>query len=145
MVAIAKIGGIVDVSNESVTDNSINLTASLGLVLRDSLSRDLDLGLLNGARAARAGRRDRRRHREATGANLLAAAPRPGASIADAGGTAHAPSPPSGRPLADADTDGDAKGQLVLPARVRRRARPDRGARARAGHAAGLRHRPGAT
>ena len=49
MVAIAKIGGIVDLSNEAVTDSSINLTASLGTVIQDSLSRDLDLGLLNGS------------------------------------------------------------------------------------------------
>jgi HK97 family phage major capsid protein len=49
VVAIAKIGGIVDLSNESVSDNSINITAGIATVLQDSLSRDLDLGLLNGA------------------------------------------------------------------------------------------------
>ena len=48
VAAIAKIGGIVDVSNESISDTSINLSASLATVLQDSLSRDLDLGLLNG-------------------------------------------------------------------------------------------------
>ena len=36
-------------SNESFTDSSINITASLGVILQDSLSRDLDLGLLNGS------------------------------------------------------------------------------------------------
>jgi HK97 family phage major capsid protein len=44
VVAIAKIGGIVDVANEAVDDTSISLTAQLGQVLQDSLSRDLDLG-----------------------------------------------------------------------------------------------------
>lgn len=48
VVGIAKIGGIVDVSNESITDSSINLSNSLATVLQDSLSRDLDLGILNG-------------------------------------------------------------------------------------------------
>jgi hypothetical protein len=43
-----KIGGIVDLSNESWSDTSINLTAALSTTLQDSLSRDLDLGLLNG-------------------------------------------------------------------------------------------------
>jgi HK97 family phage major capsid protein len=47
-VTIAKIGGIVDMSNESISDSSINLTASLATVLRDSLSRDLDLGIIQG-------------------------------------------------------------------------------------------------
>ena len=46
---MAKIGGIIDLSNESVADSSINLTASLATLLQDSLSRDLDLGLLNGS------------------------------------------------------------------------------------------------
>lgn len=49
VAAVAKIGGIVDLSNESFTDSSINITAGLGVILQDSLSRDLDLGLLNGS------------------------------------------------------------------------------------------------
>jgi hypothetical protein len=49
IAAIAKIGGILDVSNEAVSDSAINLTSSLGTILQDSLSRDLDLGLLNGS------------------------------------------------------------------------------------------------
>jgi HK97 family phage major capsid protein len=49
VVAIAKIGGIVDLSNESVSDNAINRTAGLATILQDSLSRDLDLGLLEGS------------------------------------------------------------------------------------------------
>ena len=49
VAAVAKIGGIIDLSNESVADNSINLTAALAVLLQDSLSRDLDLGLLLGS------------------------------------------------------------------------------------------------
>ncbi len=48
IVAVAKIGGIVKLSNESISDGQFNITASLTQILRDSLSRDLDLGLLNG-------------------------------------------------------------------------------------------------
>lgn len=48
IAVMAKLAGIVKVSNESVTDSQINLTASLTTMLRDSLSRDLDLGILNG-------------------------------------------------------------------------------------------------
>ena len=86
VVAIAKIGGIVDLSNEAVSDNSINLSASVGTVLQDSLSRDLDLGLLNGSGppepvgvvgVAPA----------ALGADLLAQVTAAKGSIGDAGGT----------------------------------------------------------
>ena len=48
VVAVAKLGGIVDLSNEGFTDSSINMSAQLGDLLRDSLSRDLDIGLLTG-------------------------------------------------------------------------------------------------
>lgn len=48
---VCKIGGIVDLSNEAFSDASTNMTQALGLTLRDSLSRDLDQGLLVGAGA----------------------------------------------------------------------------------------------
>ncbi len=48
IVAVAKLAGLVMVSNEAVTDSEVNLTNSLSTLLADSLSRDLDLGLLNG-------------------------------------------------------------------------------------------------
>jgi capsid protein len=86
VVAVAKIGGIVDLSNESVTDSAINLSNSLALVLRDSLSRDLDLGLLNGSGPPEPvgviGTAP-----SATGANLLAQVTAAKGSIGDAGGT----------------------------------------------------------
>jgi HK97 family phage major capsid protein len=112
--AVCKIGGIVDVSNESVTDNSVNLTNNLSLVLRDSLSRDLDLGILNGggppAPVGVIGVAP-----EANGADLLAAAATARGSIADAGGTA-SHFAISGANLAAADTAKDSNGQLVYPA-----------------------------
>ena len=89
VVAIAKIGGVVDMSNESVTDTSINLTASMSVVLQDSLSRDLDLGLLNGTGPPMpvgvVGVAP-----SALGANLLAQVTAAKGAIGDAGGTASA-------------------------------------------------------
>jgi Phage capsid family len=86
LAAIAKIGGIVDVSNESISDSSINLSASLATVLQDSLSRDLDLGLLNGGGPPEPvgviGVAP-----PALGANLLAQVTAAKGAIGDAGGT----------------------------------------------------------
>jgi HK97 family phage major capsid protein len=86
VVAIAKIGGIVDVSNESITDSSINISNSLAQVLQDSLSRDLDLGLLNGSGPPEPvgviGVAP-----SATGADLLAQVTAAKGAIGDAGGT----------------------------------------------------------
>ncbi len=48
IVVVAKLAGLVTISNEAVTDSEANLTNSLSTLLTDSLSRDLDLGLLNG-------------------------------------------------------------------------------------------------
>ena len=79
-------GGIVDVSNEAVSDNSINITSNIGTVLRDSLSRDLDLGLLNGSGPPEPvgvfGVAP-----PALGANLLAQVTTAKGAIGDAGGT----------------------------------------------------------
>lgn len=111
VVAIAKIGGIVDLSNESVDDASFNVTTAVATVLHDSLSRDLDLGILNGSGPP-----------EpvgvigvalpAAGDDLLAAVAAARGSIADAGGTPTTIAL-SGTMLAEADTDRDANGQLV--------------------------------
>lgn len=114
VVAIAKIGGIVDLSNESVSDSSINLSDTLGTVLEDSLSRDLDLGLLNGGGPPEPvgviGVAP-----EVAGADLLAAVAAARGEIADAGGTPDTIAL-SGAALAEADTDRDSNGQLVYPA-----------------------------
>jgi hypothetical protein len=113
VVAIAKIGGIVDVSNESVTDSSINLTNSLSVVLRDSLSRDLDLGLLNGTGppepvgvlGVAPG---------ATGANLLAQVTAAKGAIGDEGGTPSALAI-SATALAAEDARTGTTGELIYP------------------------------
>jgi hypothetical protein len=84
---VAKCGGIILVSNELAADSSTNLTNQLGVMLKDSLSRELDLGLLLGAGppapdgiVAKAPVAD--------GADLLGAALAAIGSIADAGGSA---------------------------------------------------------
>ena len=48
VVAVAKLAGLLDVSNEMISDAAINLTAQFTTLLRDSLSRQLDDGLLFG-------------------------------------------------------------------------------------------------
>ena len=69
-----------------MADSSINLTASLGVLLQDSLSRDLDLGLLNGggppAPVGVIGVAP-----PAVGADLLGQVTAAKGSIGDAGGT----------------------------------------------------------
>ena len=52
VVGVAKLGQVLDMSNESVGDTEINLTSELARLLRDGVSRDLDLGLLLGRGAA---------------------------------------------------------------------------------------------
>jgi hypothetical protein len=45
---VAKLGGIASLSNESIGDAPFNIESALGAVLRDSLSANLDVGLLYG-------------------------------------------------------------------------------------------------
>jgi HK97 family phage major capsid protein len=49
VVAVAKLGEIVLLSNESVSDTSVNLTAQVGQLLADAAGPELDRGLLYGA------------------------------------------------------------------------------------------------
>lgn len=113
VVAVAKIGGIIDLSNESVSDTSINLTGEFSTLLRDSLSRDLDLGLLNGAAPPEPigalGVAP-----EVAGADLLAAVTTARGQIGDQGGTA---STIALLPSLLADTDGsvDEFGHMIYP------------------------------
>jgi hypothetical protein len=51
VVAVAKLGEIVLLSNESVNDASVNLTAQVGSLLADAAGPELDRGLLYGAGA----------------------------------------------------------------------------------------------
>jgi HK97 family phage major capsid protein len=114
VVAVAKLAGLLDVSNEMMGDAAINLTAQFTTLLRDSLSKQLDDGLLNGSgppeptgviAAAPA----------ASGADLLEAVLTARGSIADAGGTATTLAA-SGAALAAADGARDSAGSLMFPA-----------------------------
>ncbi len=114
VVGVAKLAGLLDVSNEMVSDSSINVTAQMTTVLRDSLSKQLDDGLLFGsgppeprgvvASAA-----------EVTGADLFEAVLTARGAIADAGGQATTLAR-SGAAWATADGARDAVGAPIFPA-----------------------------
>jgi HK97 family phage major capsid protein len=113
VVAVAKLAGLLDVGNEMMSDAAINLTAQFTTVLRDSLSRQLDDGLLNGSGppeptgviAAAA---------NVDGTDLLDAVLKARGAIADAGGTATTLAA-SGAVLAAADGERDSTGALMFP------------------------------
>ena len=115
VVGVAKLGQILDMSNESVSDTSINLSGELARLLQDGLSRDLDLGLLLGRGAASnepigvVGVAA-----EAAGDDLLAAVTAARGQIGDAGGAADTIAW-SATGLAEADAARDDVGQLVYP------------------------------
>lgn len=48
VISTAKIAGLIALSNESISDSVLDQQAAVGAVLRDTLSADLDDGLLNG-------------------------------------------------------------------------------------------------
>jgi Phage capsid family len=111
---VCKIGGIVDLSNEAVTDSAINLTASLGTVLRDSLSRDLDLGLITGTGTPPQPQGVNGIAPTAVGASLAAQVTVAKGQIGDAGGTPTALAI-SATALAAADATTATGGELVYP------------------------------
>jgi HK97 family phage major capsid protein len=82
-----KLGGLVDLSNESVGDAAINLVGQLADRLRDSLSRDMDLGLLTGGAPPKPPG-VLNTAPEAAGADLLSAVAVARGAIGDAGGAA---------------------------------------------------------
>ena len=106
VVAVAKLAGLLDVSNEMMSDPTINVTANFTTLLRDSLSAQLDDGLLNGSGppeptgviAAAP---------QVSGTDLLDAVLNARGAIADAGGTATT--------LAAADGTRDDTGALLYP------------------------------
>ena len=112
-VAVAKLAGLLDVSNEMWTDSTFNLTAQFTTLLADSLSLQLDDGLLTGsgppepagviAAAPNAG-----------GATLLEAVAAAKGGISDAGGVPTTLAM-SGADMAAADTAVDAGGQMIYP------------------------------
>ena len=113
IVAVAKLAGLLDVSNELVSDSSINITTQFTTLLRDSLSRQLDEGLLHGGGppepagvVANAP--------EVSGADLLEAVLAARGSINDSGGAATTLAA-SGAMLAAADGQRDSNGALMFP------------------------------
>jgi HK97 family phage major capsid protein len=87
IIQVCKLAGALPVSSEMLFDSTVNITVWVGDALRDSLSRDLDLGVLRGTgRPQPSGiiaQAD-----EVTGATLLAAAGAAIASIGEKGGQA---------------------------------------------------------
>ena len=113
VVGVAKLGQVLDMSNESVGDSSINLSEELARLLRDGLSRDLDLGLLlGGGPPAPVGVVGVAA--EAAGEDLLTAVTVARGQIGDAGGAADTIAW-SATGLAEADATRDDNGQLVYP------------------------------
>lgn len=113
VVAVAKLAGLVDVSNEMLLDQ-VPVTALVTTLLQDSLSRDCDLGLLFGGGppepegvVASA--------EEITGSDLLAAAHIARGSISDRGGMPNTIAV-SGAMLAAADNMRDLNGMPIFPA-----------------------------
>lgn len=87
IVSVAKIIGALPVSSEMFSDAAVNITSWVGTALADSLSRDLDLGLLHGSgHPAPDGIIDQAD--EVSGPTLIAAAGAGIAAIGEAGGTA---------------------------------------------------------
>jgi HK97 family phage major capsid protein len=113
IVAVAKLAGLLDVSNEMISDAAISVTAQFTTLLRDSLSKQLDQGLLFGAGppeptgvVAAAP--------EISGSDLLEAVLAARGSINDAGGAATTLAA-SGATLAAADGARDGNGALMVP------------------------------
>lgn len=109
---VRKLAGLVDVSNEMLADSALPLTQLLTTTLRDSMSADLDTGLLFGSGdpqpegvVASAP--------EVTGTDLLDAVLKARGAIADAGGTATTLAA-SGSMLAAADGARDDSGALLF-------------------------------
>jgi HK97 family phage major capsid protein len=87
IVSVCKVAGLLPVSSEMQSDAAVNITGWVSGALADSISRDLDLGLLRGTgRPQPNGIIDQAD--EVTGASLIAAAGAAIAEIGEAGGTA---------------------------------------------------------
>jgi HK97 family phage major capsid protein len=87
IVAVCKVAGLLPVSSEMRADAAVNITTWVTGALTDSLSRDLDLGLLNGSgRPEPDGIIDQAD--EVAGPTLIAAAGAAIAAIGEKGGSA---------------------------------------------------------
>ena len=113
IVSVCKLASIVLVSNEGVGDASINMTAQLGDLIRDSASIELDRGILYGTDSPEP-RGVVAAALPAAGADLAAALTAAVGSIGDAGGIAsHLCAKPS--VLADQRNVRDDNGQRLYP------------------------------
>jgi HK97 family phage major capsid protein len=113
VVVAAKVGGILLLSNELRDDSTVNISNQLGTMLQDSLSRELDEGILNGSGdpepngiVAQAAAVD--------GADLLTAALTAVGQITDAGGSPNTIAL-SGSAFSSEAGRVDGNGQLVHP------------------------------
>jgi HK97 family phage major capsid protein len=86
---VCKLAGLLKISNELVIDSTTNLTQALGTLLRDSLSAQLDSGLLLGTGAAN-NQPDGiiAKATAVTGTSLLDATSKAVGAIGDSGGSA---------------------------------------------------------
>lgn len=113
VVEVRKLGKIFAISNEAVSDATIDLFDEIGRQMRDSLSRQLDLGVLHGTGDPQpdgvVGLAP-----EATGASLLQAIAVARGSIYDAGGIPDRLAL-SGTALTAADAATDDQGALLFP------------------------------
>jgi HK97 family phage major capsid protein len=86
IVAVAKVAGLLPVSAEMQSDAAVNITSWVSGALADSLSRDLDLGLLRGTGSPQPNGIIAQAD-EVSGPTLIAAAGAAIAAIGEAGGT----------------------------------------------------------
>ena len=114
VVAIKKLGGLIDLSNELVNDSSFNITAALRQLLSDGLSRDLDLGLLHGSGEDNQPVGVLGNAPAVSGADLLSAVSQAVGEIGDQGGTANTIAA-SAAAFAEANSTTATDGQLVFP------------------------------
>ena len=114
VVAVCKLAGLVDLSNELVDDAAINVTATLGTLLSDSLSAQLDAGLLSGSGANDQPNGVLNVAPNVDGATLLAGVSTAAGQINDAGGVADVVAM-SGTASAAANSTVTTDGALVFP------------------------------
>jgi len=89
IVSVAKVAGLLPISAEMMSDAAVNITSWVTGALADSISRDLDLGLLRGTRHPQPNGIIAQAD-EVTDASLIGAA---GAAIAEIGEQAARPIP----------------------------------------------------
>jgi HK97 family phage major capsid protein len=115
IVAVAKLGEVILLSNESWADASVNLTSEFSTLLRDAAGPELDRGLLYGEVANNEPRGVVARATAAPGADMAAALTAAIGSIGDAGGSASVLAAPPAVLAAQRNTRGTPDGQRLFP------------------------------